>query len=164
MVWARTKLMIHEDLLRPRAKVNIRFSGPNPEKFYHEIPTLIESIFRVSEHSIQEKSFKWQKGDPEKFAVKWEVAKDLDMFSFYWIQVKLTGTSSGGVGNAEVKVDAALRTEYPQDTFWQKSLIYEFLRMFWHTTFYAHRKNIYLVEGRRLLSQFVHSLKEVTRG
>ena len=88
MVWARAKLMIHEDLVRPRAKIHIKVSGPNPEKFYHEIPTLIESIFRISEHSIQEKSFNWQKGDPEKFTVKWEASKDLDMYSYYWLEIK----------------------------------------------------------------------------
>lgn len=164
MVWARTKLMIHEDLLRPRAKLTLKFTGPNPEKYYHEVPALLESTFRITEHSIQEKVFSWKKGDPEVFVIKWEAAKDLDMYSYYWIEAELSGSSSKGVGSAELKITAALRTEYPQDTFWQKSIVYEFLRMFWHTTFYAHRKNTYMSEGRRMLSQFVHDLKEITRG
>ena len=164
MVWARTKLMIHEDLLKPRNRMTLKFSGPNPEKFYHEIPSLIEAVFRVSEHSIQEKKFNWHKGDPEKFDVSWQITKDLDMYSYYWISVALKGVSSKGVGNAEIVIEAGLRTEYPQDTVWQKSIVYEFGRMFWHTTFYSKRKNSYMFEGRRLLSRFIHDLKEITRG
>ena len=47
MVWARTKLMIHDDLLRPLPKMTIKFTGPNPEKFYKEIYNLVVMSFRI---------------------------------------------------------------------------------------------------------------------
>jgi len=163
MVWARTKLMIHDDLLRPVPKMIVCYEGPNPEKFYKEIYNLILLTFRVSEHSVQEKEFHWFKGTPEKFKIKWEVNKDLDKFSYYWIEIALSGEVSKAHGKVDISVEGALRTEYPQDTFWQKSLLYEFLRMIWHSTFYASKRDEFLREGRLLLSSFVNELRVLTR-
>jgi len=162
MVYARTKLMIQDSLLRPRPKVFITYSGPHPERFYKEIPNLMHTYFRVSEHQLQEKKFVWSKGDPEKFSVTWEIDKDIDKFSYYWIEVKLSGTTSKGNGDAEISVEANLRTEYPQDTYWQKSLLYEIFRMLWHSTFYVPKKDEYIREGRRMVSGFVEQLKRLT--
>jgi len=163
MVWARTKLMIEEDLLKPLNIVKIKYSGRIPEKFHKEIYNLLVVYFRVHENAIQEKEYTWSKGDPEKFKMVWELNKDLDKFSYYFITVKLSGESSKGVGKAEIEVEGVLRTEYPQDTYWQRSLLYEVLRMFWHTVFYNSKKDEYLNEGRRMLSLFCDQIKVLTR-
>jgi hypothetical protein len=163
MTWARTKLMIEDDLLRPLPAMSIKFSGQNPERFYKEIYNLLQVSFRLSEDSIQEKDFQWTKGETEKFKISWEINKDLDKFSYYFITVGLSGESSKGSGKVEVEVDGVLRTEYPQDTYWQKSLLYEILRMFWHTTFYTSKRDEYSREGRRLLSLFCNQVKALAR-
>lgn len=163
MVFARTKLMIHDDLLRPRPRMTIHFSGPSPDRFYHEIPHLIASVWRVSEDQIHERTFSWTKGEPEKFSVVWEATKDLDKFSYYSVGIKFEGTVSKGYGTATITVEGALRTEYPQDTIWERSLAYEFLRMTWHSSFYRARRDAYFDEGRRLLSTFINDLKALTR-
>ena len=64
MVWARTKLMIHDDLLRPVPKMIMNFESREPKKFYKEIYNLLVTNFRVQEHSVQEKEFHWAKGNP----------------------------------------------------------------------------------------------------
>ena len=159
MVWARSKLMIEDDLLSPLPIVKIKFSGPNPERFYKELYNLILVSFRVHEHSVQEKEFQWSKGETEKFSIAWEMNKDLDKFSYYFVNVRLNGEMSKGTGKAEVEVEGVLRTEYPQDTLWQRSLLYEVLRMFWHTTFYTSKRDEYLRDGRMLLSLFFNQVK-----
>jgi len=164
MVWARTKLMIHDDLFRPRPKITIKYTGPHPEKFYQEIPLLLTSMLRVHEHTIIEKKFEWNKGETERFDVKWEVNKDLDKFSYYWVDVSLKGSVSKGHGTAEIEINAALRTEYPQDTYWERGLFYEIMRMFWHSTFYHSKRQVYMLEGRRILTSFADELKRLTRG
>lgn len=164
MVWARTKLMIHDDLLKPRRRIKVHFEGPHPEKFYKEIYHLLLVTFRIPEDSIQEKDFVCKKGDPEECSAKWEVNKDLDKFSYYWIQVSLDWSVSNGIGKTDVTVQGALRTEYPQDSFWQRSLLYEFLRRIWHTTLYTPKRDEFLREGRRTMSTFVDMLKGLTRG
>ena len=159
MAWARTKLMIHDDLLRPVPNIVMKIEGPHPQRFYKEIYNLMLVNFRVSEHSIQEKEFTWSKGNPEKFKIKWEIDKDLDKFSYYWIEVTLEGQVSGSAGKVKIDIDGALRTEYPQDTMWQKSLFYEFLRMIWHSTFYSSKRDEFLREGRLLLSSFINEIR-----
>ena len=163
MVWARSKLMIEDDLLSPLPIIKIKFSGPNPERFYKELYNLILVSFRVHEHSVQEKEFQWSKGETEKFSIAWEMNKDLDKFSYYFVNVRLNGEMSKGMGKAEVEVEGVLRTEYPQDTLWQRSLLYEVLRMFWHTTFYTSKRDEYLRDGRMLLSLFFNQVKTLAR-
>lgn len=163
MVWARAKLMIEDDLLSPLPVVRIKFSGQNPERFYKEMYNLMLLSFRAQEHSIQEKEFQWSKGETEKFNIRWEVNKDLDKFSYYFVDVRLVGEMSKNNGKAEIEVEGVLRTEYPQDTFWQRSLLYEILRMFWHTTFYGSKREEYLRDGRRLMSIFCDQVKTLTR-
>jgi hypothetical protein len=163
MVWARAKLMIEDDLLSPLPVVKIKFSGQNPERFYKEMYNLMMLSFRVQEHSIQEKEFQWSKGETEKFNIRWEVNKDLDKFSYYFVDVRLVGEMAKNNGKAEIEVEGVLRTEYSQDTFWQRSLLYEILRMFWHTTFYGSKRDEYLRDGRRLMSIFCDQVKTLTR-
>jgi len=163
MVWARAKLMIEDDLLSPLPVVKIKFSGQNPERFYKELYNLMLLSFRVQEHSIQEKDFQWGKGEVEKFSIRWEINKDLDKFSYYFVDVRLVGEMSKNTGKAEIDVEGVLRTEYPQDTILQRSIFYEILRMFWHTTFYSSKRDEYLREGRRLMSIFCDQVKTLTR-
>ncbi|NIO44849.1 MAG: hypothetical protein GTN36_04850 [Candidatus Aenigmarchaeota archaeon] len=163
MVWARAKLMIEDDLLKPEPVATIKFSGRNPERFYKEIYNLLLVTFRVHEHSIQEKEFLWSKGEPEKFKVRWEINKDLDKFSYYFLKVTLAGETHKDHGKAEIEVEGMLRTEYPQDTLWQRSLFYEMGRMFWNTVFYKSKRDEYLREGRRLIALFCRQVKTLAR-
>lgn len=159
MVWARTKLTIEDDLLRPVPKMTMKFDGIDPRKLYKELYNLLLANFRVHEHAVQEKEFHWSKGNPEKFKIKWELNKDLDKFSFYRIEASLEGSVSGSKGNAKVVIEGSLRTEYPQDTMWQKSLFYEFMRMIWHSTFYSSKRDEFMREGRYLLSSFINEVR-----
>lgn len=162
MVMARTKLMIQDYIQRPWIKTKIRFKGVTPERFYEEIPKVMMNIFRVHYGQIQEKLLSWEKGDPQRFDVTWEMDKELDKFSYYFIRVKFSGKSSKGIGEAEFTIDALLRTEYPQDTYWEKSLLYEFLRMLWHNIFYKSKREEYIKEGRRLIAMFIEDIKRIT--
>lgn len=159
MVITRTKLMIHDDLLKPYPDITIKFSGKNPEKFSHEVPKLLAAAFRVHRGQIQEKRVSLGKGETEKFKFVWELDKDLDKFSFYYVEVEVSGSSTKGAGSAEVVLKPALRTEYPQDTVWEKSLLYEFMRMTWHSVFYNSKREEWIKDGRRIIAQLVEDIK-----
>ncbi len=161
MVWARSKITIQDDLFRPRPRVTLHYTGPNPEKFYYDFPNIIATIFRISHENIQERNFKWEKGDPLKFSVKWEMFSDIDKYSHFYVLVSLDGTSSKGFGTATATLEAYLRTEYPQDTVWHRSIVYEFIRMFWHSSFYAARREHLLIEGRRLAGLMLEEVKRL---
>jgi len=162
MVWAKTKLQIQDDLLRPKTSAEIGYEGPKVERFYKEMPRILLTSFRAGEHELQEKSVNWASGG-KKFSAEWELFKELDKYSFIAVRLRLKGGKrDDGTGKVKVIVEGWLRTEYPQDTIWQRSLLYEFLRMFWHTSFYAPRHLRYLADGRRLIGLFIEDVKRLS--
>jgi len=163
MVWARSKLIISDELLKPRNRFAIEFKGLKPDKFYHAIPKIFMSVFRADEHHLQEKKISWTHGENEKFKIVWEGTKELDSFSYFKFDLELSGSQSKGAGEASVILEGYLRTEYPQDTVWQKSILYEMLRIFWHKSFYISQRNEYIEEGRREMARFVEEVKKLAR-
>lgn len=163
MVMARTKLMLQDDLLRPRPQLRLAYTGPNPSRLYEEIPGLLASAFRVHTGQVQEKQVSWTKGETEKFKVLWEVDKDVDGYTYYFIELELSGSESKGYGTAALALkEIVLRTEYPQDTVWERSLIYEVLRMVWHSLFYERKRESWIRDGRRMTATFVDEVKRLT--
>ena len=58
-------------------------------------------------------------------------------------------------------VSSYLRTEYPQDTVWQRSLFYEMLRTFWHRIFYHNKRMEYIIQCRDLVSFYMKKMREL---
>ncbi len=159
MVFARSKLLIEDDLLRPKPVIKLHYSGPRPTRFYKEIPALIHAIFKTHTGQLQEKKLIWTRGDPEKFSVEWTLEKDMDKYTYYDVDVRMDGSESKGVGTVSIAFEGLLRTEYPQDTVWERSLFYEILRMIWHNTFYDVKRDSMIRDGRRLMAQLQEEMK-----
>lgn len=161
MVVARTKLMIEDDILRPDPHVlRAHFSGNKPERFYKEIAMLIPKIYHARGGEVQEVGFSWDNvGDTQKFKVRWQIMRFLDRFSYYFFTIDLEGKSIKGIGDVDIELDGCLRTEYAQDTMWQKSLFYEIMRMFWHRIFYNTKRMKYLEEGKTMMRSFENEVK-----
>ncbi len=165
MVVARNKIVIQDKIYHPPDELIFNFYCANPENLYHFIRKQIEKSFIVKGHDIQEKAFSFQKiGDLDKFKVKWEAIKDIDKFSYFRITIGLSGSSTKGFGTANVDIKVALRTEYPQDKLWQKTMIYEFSRVFWHNIFYENTRQEYTERGRVLVNDFVNKLIQYFEG
>ncbi|MEM5829825.1 MAG: hypothetical protein QW040_03825 [Candidatus Aenigmatarchaeota archaeon] len=165
-VFARTKLVIHDDCLTPQASfATIEYKGPNPQELYKKIRELLVTIWKVDPGDVQEREFSWDRSAAaEKFKVRFEVVKDLDTFSFFFIRINLSGEAKhsrefGREGSAKIELDVCLRTEYPQDTIWQRSLIYEMFRMLWHKAIYQSMRQRYLQECRELSERFAEEIK-----
>jgi hypothetical protein len=161
MVFARTKLVLQDNCFEEEPGiVEIKYVGPNPQKLYKKVYELMKSIFKVPDSMIQEEKYNWGKGATEKFTVRWWVHKDLDRFSYLWIRFDLGGSGDEKRGNASIAVKPMLRSEYPQDTIWQRSLFYEMLRTFWHRVFYHKRREEYAEECRHLTVFFQKKIGE----
>ncbi len=163
MVWARSKLVIEDSVIAPRDTIIIEFKGIKPEKFYHAIPKAFMAAFRTDAHHLQEKKISWSHGETEKFKIVWEGTKELDSFTYITFNIELSGSQIKGAGDATINLVGILRTEYPQDTVWEKSVFYEMIRVFWHKSFYTAQRNKYLEEGRRWMASFVEELKKLAR-
>lgn len=143
----------------------LEYSGPNPQYVYEYIRKLFSSLFGITEREIQEREFRWDKiPGGESFHVRFETIKDLDTHTFQDITIEIDGTihpskEFGKEGNVRIRFEGKIRTEYPQDTVWQRSLLYEMFRTFYHKVIYQSIRKRYVEECRELLLHFSDEIK-----
>ncbi len=161
-VFARSKLMMYDICFKEDPNtIELKYVGPNPAKLYHFMYNTIKSVWRASDGDIQEETYNWSKiGEEEKFRVRWVMHRDLDKFSYFWIKFTVSGAGSDKAGKATIEISPQVITEYPQDTVWQRSLLYEIVRTFWHRAFYHSKRYDYMAECRDLSAFYAKRVKE----
>ncbi|RLI96308.1 MAG: hypothetical protein DRO99_04655 [Candidatus Aenigmatarchaeota archaeon] len=162
MVFARSKLAMEDNCFEEQpGSITLRYVGPNVPKLYKKAYDLMKSVFRVTDSDIQETDYSWGKTSTgEKFKVEWWLHKDMDLFSYLYIRFRLDGEGNEKTGHAKLEVRGLLRSEYPQDTVWQRSLFYEMIRTFWHRIFYHKKREEYAEECRHSEMMFMAQLRE----
>ncbi|MEA3229495.1 MAG: hypothetical protein U9P44_01145 [archaeon] len=164
MVFARTKLAIYDDVYdksKYRKFMTLNYSGPEPQKFYNKLRELIVAIYKVPEEHIQEDLYTWEKsGDKQKFKFRWIVTKVFDIYSFAKIEISLSGFVESGKGVAHIKYEPQLWSEFPQDTMWQQSLLYQVYWRLWMVFFYQKKRDRYHEFTKKISNQFGDALKQ----
>ncbi len=155
--FARTKMTFQDDCYPDKPEIPaVNLVGANVPKLYHIVYDAMKNSFNVLDNEIEEEDYTWGKsGDKEKFSVRWYVHKDVDYFTFFYLRVDLKGSGNENTGKASIKIKSIMRTAFPQDTLWQRSLLYEMMRTFWHRTFYHKKRVQYLVDCRNITSHFM---------
>lgn len=173
-IFARKKLVIEDYCLTAAAgtpayttpEILLSYEGPNPHKAYFQAKKVLSTVFGVPEEKIQERDFSWDKSQPEEnFQTKFVLVKEVDRFSFMYVEVSLKGKFRQSQnfekeGSIEIKISSSLKTEYPQDTVWERSIFYEMLRVAYHKLFYQDKRQKYLEECKRLTLMFYDSMKQ----
>ena len=163
---ARQKMMIEEEIYPPKGMAKgsprsiLTYVGPNPGKLYPKMREFVKAVFNSTDADLHEEIYDWGKGETEKFRVRFFLHRDLDKFSYYFIRFDVKGEGTEKSGKGSVTIRPLLRTEYPQDTLWQRTIFYEMVRVFWHRAFYHNKRREYLWEGRNLLNMLQDQLKE----
>jgi hypothetical protein len=164
MVFARTKLMMQDNCFeKDPGDVELRYVGPHVSRLYDFLHYAIKTVFNIPASSIQEEKYNWGKGETEKISVSLLTHKDMDMFSYIYLKATLKADGNERTGNAVITIKPYMRTEYPQDTVWQRSLFYEMLRTIWHRVFYAKKREEYTEECRHLTYTMQEKLREYFR-
>lgn len=164
-VFQRTRIMIQDYCFIPRPVATLEYAGPNPQNAFEYIRKLFGSLININEKEVQEREFRWDRSaGKEDFHVRWEVIKDLDTFTFMNLVIVLDGTAKpskefGKEGNLRISMEGRIRTEYPQDTVWQRSLIYEMFRTFWHKVVYESTRKKYIEDCRAMMNQFADEMR-----
>lgn len=164
-IFARTKLQILDYCFLPHRKVCLSYVGPNPQLTYEHVKKLIKQVFKVTDADIQEVSFVWDRSRAEeKFEVTMHVVKDLDKFSYYDMEVSVRGFTKpskefGKEGKVEVAIEPKLITEYPLDTWWQRSVVYDIFRVIFHRVFYQEKRKGFIEECKKNTALFLDQLK-----
>ena len=163
---ARMKLMIEEELYPPRGTAKgsprsiLTYVGPNAAKIYPRTREIIKGVFNATDADIHEEIYDWGKDEKEKFRVRFMFHRDLDKFTYYFIIFTISGESGEKGGKCSVTMRPLLRTEYPQDTLWERTIFYEMIRVFWHRIFYHNSRREYIWEGRNLMNMVQDQLHE----
>ncbi|MCX6814816.1 MAG: hypothetical protein NTY20_04175 [Candidatus Aenigmarchaeota archaeon] len=162
MVFARAKLTMEDNCFEEEpGSVEMKFVGPGVPKIYKRMYETMKNVFRCSDADIQETEYNWGKSEKgEKFSVTWWMHKDMDIFSYFYISFGLSGEGTDKAGSARIRVRGLLRTEYPQDTVWQRSLFYEMIRTLWHRVFYHMKREEYAEDCRHSVVLFERKMKE----
>jgi hypothetical protein len=166
-IFARTKILISDDCMKPPggAVLILRYSGPNPQNIYQKSKEIAATIWSLEPGAIQEKEVNWDRTAlGEKFGIKMEIIKDLDTFTFVLIRISIEGETKpsrdfGQEGSATTQIEAMVRTEYPQDTLWQRSLFYEMFRVLHHRLVYDDTRKKYIEDCKDSVNRFLDELK-----
>ena len=173
-IFARTKLLIQDDCLEsvPGSALpgigflTLKYTGPNPQKLYDKVKEILHGVLKFTPDELQERDFRWDRSTAtEKFSVTFEFVRDMDRFSYILLTINLKGEAKpskefGKEGTATLRIDGKLRTEYPQDTLWQRSLFYEMGRVFYHKVIYEEKRKQYKVQCKEWLNRIYEELKE----
>ena len=160
-VFARTKLVMYDNCFpEDPAEFELKYVGPNPIAVYQRMYELMKTVWRAGDKDIQEDQYNYGKSDVEKVKVRWHLHRDIDRFSYFWVRFDLSASGNEKSGNAYIRIKPILMTEYPQDTVWQRSLLYEMLRTFWHRAFYHNKRREYMDNCRDITSFFLKKMKE----
>lgn len=164
-VFARSKLLIEEKCLTYRPKMTFSYSGPNPQKSYQKIVDILVKDLSIPRGNLQEKGFQWDRsGKHEKFKVAFEVIKDFDKFTYLYLEIDMDGEVKpskefGKEGHVSITMQGTVRTEYPQDTAWERSYIYEMFRTFFHKVFYHDKVKRYVAQCRDWMLYIADEMK-----
>ncbi|MBI4010121.1 MAG: hypothetical protein HY361_02925 [Candidatus Aenigmarchaeota archaeon] len=165
-VFARTKLYMEEYCLTHyRPRVELTFTGPNPQNIYPKIMDILTRNVIVPRENIQEKGFRWDRsGATETFSAAIEAVKDFDKFSYMYFTIDITGNIKpskefGKEGNVTIIIEGRVVTEYPQDTVWERSFLYEVFRMFYHRVLYQDARYKYLHNCREWMIVMQNEIK-----
>lgn len=165
-IQARMKMMIEEEIYPPKGAAKgsprsiLTYIGPRAAKLYPKTREIAKNVFNVTDSDMHEEIFDWGKGEKEKFAVRFYIHRELDKFTYFYLRFDVKGQGTEKSGKGSVTIRPLLRTEYPQDTFWQRTIFYEMLRVFWHRGFYHNKRREYIWEGRNLLAMLQTQLRE----
>lgn len=165
-IFARAKLLLEDRCLTYRPKIDFSYSGPNPDKAYPKLIDILTRSLNIPRENIQEKGFNWDRSKPEeKFGASFEIVKDLDKFSYMYFEIDMKGNLKpskefGKEGTVSFTITGIVRTEYPQDTLWERSFFYEMFRTFYHRVFYKERRYRWVLECRDAILQIQNELKE----
>lgn len=152
-----SKLTIWNPLYKRGSKPGIKnleynYQGKNAEKLVKFVKKLIQSIFVPT--TWQQKEINIKDGEQ---AYTWFIFKDLDYYTYFRVDVEMK--ISEKEGKVKIKLsEPVIVTEYPQETYWQKTFIYEILRVIWHNLFYNKKVEEYLESYKLKISCFEEKL------
>jgi hypothetical protein len=137
------KWILEDDCLAPTAKMQIKYTGPNPMKLFKSVRPMLERIFDVSGKDIWERDYRWDTtAEPRSFFIRLYVKKGLDQRSDLLIEIIFQGEQPSDPtkeGNMTVTINGRLTTKFEINL-----PIYKTMWWFYNKIFYNKVRRGYL--------------------
>jgi hypothetical protein len=121
---------------------------PNVHNIYHQIKDVLTIRCYINPKRINEEVYEHEKtGNVEKIYSKLEAFKPLDKFTQLVIEIhqhitlrRVDKKDVKYVGDLDIEIIGYVRTEYPQETAIQKSILWNAFRVFYEKALYGDLK------------------------
>jgi hypothetical protein len=144
-------ISIVDDLLYPRDKIEIKFSGENVASICNLIRPILESVLQVEAKDTYERLLKWDStSNPRSFYNEWTTNKEEDKWTVYSFKIIIKGSQDINTrkGNVTIEIYSWLKTSYEYSNFIQR-----FLWILYNRVFYYKRRREYMERGKWLTFQ-----------
>jgi len=144
-------ISIVDDLLYPRDKIEIKFSGENVASICNLIRPILERVLQVEAKDTYERLLKWDStSNPRSFYNEWTTNKEEDKWTAYSFKIIIKGNQDTNTkkGNVSIEIYSWLRTSYEYSNFIQR-----FLWTLYNQIFYYKRRREYIERGKWLTFQ-----------
>ncbi|MFB6215497.1 MAG: hypothetical protein ABEJ72_00785 [Candidatus Aenigmatarchaeota archaeon] len=137
---------------------------PNPQEAYNEVVNILTMRCGFDKSDVDEKKYKHSReGDMETVHSEISATKSLDKYSKVVIDVEMDikmkpvqGEEFDYVGDLEVDINGKVKTEYPQDSMFQRSILWHAMRVFYEKFLYNDVKNVY----KDKVNSYVRTLRD----
>lgn len=158
-------LLMEDDCLAPRHYLELEYNGPNPFKVYMASKPILRKIFEVETKDLWERDFRWDiAGDPHTFYIKIYIDKSLDRFTSMSVEIIFQGwqpSDPNKVGKVKIKLGGVIKTRFPQNTYFQRSLFYRWFIWFYTRYFYNETRRNHLLKCRRWIEELRETYMEL---
>lgn len=145
-------------------KPNIKAKNvPNPHNIYSEIMNILVDRINISKNDINEEKYEHSKKEVEKVHTEIEATKPMDKFTSIVLEIEINMTLKPihkeeieYVGDLSIQIAGFVRTDYPQDTALQKSILWNAFRSFYEKALYGDIKGDYM----NLCTKYVRNLRD----
>jgi hypothetical protein len=144
-------ISIVDDLLYPRDKIEIKFSGENVASICNLIRPILERVLQVEAKDTYERLLKWDStSNPRSFYNEWTTNKEEDKWTVYSFKIIIKGSQDINTrkGNVTIEIYSWLKTSYEYSNFIQR-----FLWILYNRVFYYKRRREYMERGKWLTFQ-----------
>jgi hypothetical protein len=141
------KIIMEDDCLAPAEKIELEYAGPNPFKAYLITKRTLQQVFEIKTKDIWEREFRWDyTGDPRGFFIRIFARKKMDKNTYVFSEIIFQGkqpTDPKKPGSLKMKIGGYVKTTFPQDTIFQKTLYRMFIWIY-HRLIYFKQRRYYL--------------------
>jgi len=140
------------------------YEGPNVSNLAKNIKKIISSALEVLEDDIKESNFSLSRKEKETLKASYAINKVIDSNCYYRFEIDVSyEVDANDYGKFSSKIKGSLYFELPQETSFQKSILFHFFFSLYWNFYYSKIVDKYIEQGKQYLNRYIDLLKSKAR-